>query len=523
MSSSPLDLSQLSVDRSSTVSTADRPGRRHWLTRYVVPAVILLGFTGLMVAAAGGRLWPRRQVTVLPVIVSRAEVQQAGAALFQAAGWVEPRPTAISAAALAPGVVEQLLVVEGQLVQKDEPIARLIAVDAELAARQAQAVVAIREGELGRAQAELRAAKVRVEQPVHLQVVLADANSMLAKARTELSKLPYLIEAAEAALQYAASNLEGKRAAKEGISGRLLQQAESEHAEADAKLRELRSREPYLQQEASALQNKVKSLQTQLTLLVEETRQLQEAEAKVQSAKAVLDEARLQVEQAELMLSRMVVRAPISGRILRLVVAPGTRVMGSEATAGQSSSTVVQMYDPKRLQVRADVRLEDIPQIQPGQPVEITTASSSETIRGRVLQATSSANVQKNTLEVKVELLDPPPTVTPEMLVTATFLTPQSAMPSADQESQSERILVPRQLIQTSDSVSVVWTVDARGQARSRDVVLGKATLGDLAEVISGLDPTDKLIVSGMEGLESGMRVEIIGEDQTMGIGRHEN
>ena len=32
-------------------------------------------------------------VKVVPVHVSRAEVQQAGTPLFKAAGWVEPRPT----------------------------------------------------------------------------------------------------------------------------------------------------------------------------------------------------------------------------------------------------------------------------------------------------------------------------------------------------------------------------------------------------------------------------------------------
>ena len=167
-------------------------------------------------------------------------------------------------------------------------------------------------------------------------------------------------------------------------------------------------------------------MQQQLELLVEETRQLQEAKAKVASSAAIRDEAKLHLRQAELTLERTTVRAPMNGRILRLVASPGQRVMGLDANAGQSSSTVVEMYDPTRLQVRADVRLEDVPMVMPGAPVEIETASSGSVIQGRVLQTTSSANIQKNTLEVKVELIDPPPTVSPEMLVTATFLAPKT-------------------------------------------------------------------------------------------------
>ena len=114
MSEPQLDLSQLALDRSPTQRPRRSHGERRWLSRYVLPLGILLGFVALLGAAAGRQLLPKQSVTVVPVIVKRGEVQQAGTTLFQAAGWIEPRPTAISVAALAPGVIEELLVVEGQ-------------------------------------------------------------------------------------------------------------------------------------------------------------------------------------------------------------------------------------------------------------------------------------------------------------------------------------------------------------------------------------------------------------------------
>ena len=111
MANAPLDLSQLALDRSpEDTAKSNRPRRKRWVTRYVLPIGILLGFLALLGAAAGRRLLPQPSVTVLPVIVKRAEVQQAGTTLFQSPGWIEPRPTAISVAALAPGVIEELLV-----------------------------------------------------------------------------------------------------------------------------------------------------------------------------------------------------------------------------------------------------------------------------------------------------------------------------------------------------------------------------------------------------------------------------
>ena len=152
MNKSQLDLSQLALDRSPSESTTKQPRPRRWLLRYVLPIGILLGFIALLGVTVGRQLLPQQPVTIVPVIVKRGEVQPAGTTLFQAAGWIEPRPTSVNVAALAPGVIEALLVVEGQQVAKGEPIARLIAIDAELAVEQATAKLAIREGELQRAE-----------------------------------------------------------------------------------------------------------------------------------------------------------------------------------------------------------------------------------------------------------------------------------------------------------------------------------------------------------------------------------
>ena len=520
----PLDLSQLALDRSpqsvSSMHGVSKPSRYHRMrpiTRYVVPIGIVLGFVALLVAAAGRQWWPSTSVTVIPVIVKRADVQQTGIPVFRSPGWIEPRPTAITVAALAAGVIEELLVVEGQEVTKGQAIARLIAIDAELMVQQAKNTLAIREGELNRATAELDAATIRLANPVHLQVQLADAQSELAKAQTEIAKLPFLLAAAESNEQYALSSVEGKRAAGAGVSGRIVAQAESEHASAFAALQELRSRKPNLQREIDALTDKVDAVQKQIELLVEERRQVEEAKAKVQAAVAMRNEAELEVRQAELALDRNVVRAPMDGRVLRLVAGPGTRVMGLASNAEHSSSTVIEMYDPNRPQVRADVRLEDVPAVTRGQRVEIETASSKGVIQGRVLQLTSAANIQKNTLEVKVELIDPPPTVSPEMLVTATFLAPVLEN-SVQAETADVGLLIPNQLLQRGELGEFVWTVDSKHVARRQIVEVGQEIDGGLREIKSGLNATDKLIVGGMDGLSEGSSVDVKGDDQTLGI-----
>src|SRR5262245_10380323 len=128
-----VDLSQLAVRRNGASAPPAAAGRRPWLSRYLLPVAVLLGFVGVFGYAARDGLRPARPVTVVPVLVTRSAVQPAGTPLFQAAGWVEPRPTPVIVTALTDGVVEQLLVVEGQEVRAGEPVARLIDADAKLA------------------------------------------------------------------------------------------------------------------------------------------------------------------------------------------------------------------------------------------------------------------------------------------------------------------------------------------------------------------------------------------------------
>src|SRR3954469_18385637 len=107
--SADVDIRQLAIVRDE-VAAPQIKRRRHFLSRYVVPGLLLIGFLSVIAWAAHDRVFPPKEVWVVPVMASQSRVQHEGTPLFQAAGWTEPRPTPIRVAALAPGVVEKLLV-----------------------------------------------------------------------------------------------------------------------------------------------------------------------------------------------------------------------------------------------------------------------------------------------------------------------------------------------------------------------------------------------------------------------------
>jgi RND family efflux transporter MFP subunit len=514
---SNVDLSQLAVSRQPT-PTAKPLARRRWGTRYVVPGVILAAFGGLFATAMRDSLLPAQAVTVVPVFVTRADVQQEGTPLFQAAGWIEPQPSAVTASALASGVVEQMFVVEGQLVEKGNPIAKLNDADAKLALQQAEAKLRLAEADLQNAEATLTAAQAMLENPSELRVALADAESLLAETQLGLGNLPFAIEAAASRRKLAAESLARKEQAGDAVAGRITREAAAELAAAESALGELQARGPKLREQINALERKRDALRQQLELMTEPKRAVAAAEASLSAAKARHEQAHLEVDAARLNLERMTVVAPISGRILTVDARPGKRLSGLDPLSEQNSSAVASMYDPAQLQVRVDVRLEDVPQVQIGQPVTIETAASRQPLSGKVLWLTTRADIQKNTLQVKVAIDNPPAVITPEMLGKVTFLAPPQPVTEEQEIADSLRLLVPRQLVMEGDGGKFVWIADAaNGVARRTAVELGKAGTDQLIEIAAGLDPTVKLVASRRESLSDGDRIRIVGNDQSLG------
>ncbi len=511
---SGVDLSQLAVDRSEPTR---RPLnlRRRWMTRYVLPGSMLLGFVFLVLWAGQDFVFPPRPVKVIPVLATQSEMRSEGATLFNAAGWIEPRPTPIRVAALAPGVVEKLLVVEDQVVKAGEPVAELIKEDSQLSYQRSIANRQLSEAELERARAVLAAAETRFEQPVHLQAMLAEADAALAKVNTMLKNLPFETKRAESRLKFAWNDYERNVSAGGSVSEREIDEAKTQHETAQAMLAELQDRMVSLEREATAIRQRREAINVQLQLLADEIEARDKSQAELKAAEARVKQMSVAESEAELRLNRMTIRAPVDGRVYQLIGYPGARVGEGVMTAmaGHDGTTVVTMYQPESLQVRVDVRFEDIPKVSLGQPVRIDNPALSQPIVGHVLFVSSEADIQKNTLQVKVVIDSPPSFFKPEMLVDVTFLAPKPLIPvlEADQEL---RLYLPEKHVWQFEGGSFVWLADqSAGVARRAPVKTGVAAGTGLVEITAGLPIGSRILTTGIEGIEDGDRIRVTGED----------
>ncbi|MBX3409058.1 MAG: efflux RND transporter periplasmic adaptor subunit [Phycisphaeraceae bacterium] len=474
---------------SRTPGPVPRPKGR-WFTRAMVPGVILVGAAGLLAYTARDMVRPAIAVTVVPVVPRFAPIPGAGdedaphqadhvpravngvalqgALLAQAPGWVEPAPYATSIAALAEGVVSEVLALEGERVEAGQVVVRLVRQDAALSVRMAEAAL-------------------RVEQ------------AMLAGARSAVDTARAMTHVEWSNAEEVRDDLERKK------------ELVPTGAVAAGDVRRLEIRLAGLEARARAAEQMVV-----------------EAQAAVMRAHAAVDAAQASLEEASLRLSRMEIVAPAAGVVLSRSVEPGTRIMintESPETSGMAG-VVMRVYDPLHLQVRVDVPLADAAKITLGTPATITTEALPDAVfHGVVTRAVHEANIQRNTVQFKVSLSEPSPVLKPEMLTRVRLMskadqrlsggTPSTA---AFDTGEGLHLLVPARLIDPAAPGAVtghLWLVERSPGgtvARRAAVDFVQTENPGYVRITRGIRPTDRVISDPPSTLREGARVRIAGE-----------
>lgn len=484
---------------------ASIPPPRRSVLRIGVPAVVLAAFALLVAFAFRDLLRPSLEVRAVPVAVRSIETSAAsrsgreGDAIL-APGWIEADPYMHQVVALADGVVEEMLVLEGAAVEAGQPVARLVADDARLAVARAEADLADAEAAVAGAEAVLAAARAD-------RTHLVTPRKRVAAARAEVERLVAAAEAADAsavALDAAARELADELARLEQLADRgnaspaAVVRLRLRHEAATAAAQARRHETEVAERAVAVAEAERGAAIRDLELLVGETLAVERGEADLARLEARRDFAAARLEEATLRLDRMVVRSPIDGVVAELHAAPGSTLSAS----GPHGADVVHVFDPRRLGVRVDVPISEVGRVVVGQRVEIVVDTlPGVVLEGEVSRLVRRADLAKNTLPVKVRLLDPDPRLTPDMLARVRILARSDATDAGAATATVTRVFAPESAWADRaggdrvESVAVVGVRDRRGVARRRMLVLGETRIDGWREVVEGLRPGEWIVL----------------------------
>ena len=487
----------MSADRTMPGSPATSRPRIRVITRVVVPVAILGSATILIVASAWRAFERAPAVRVAPVVVVASQSVQAGdSSGIQAPGWIEPAPFATEIRAFRDGIVTEVLVLEGSRVAAGDALLTLDSAAERIELAREQASLALAEATLAAKRANESAAERTLALTLEADGAVREAEAMLREAESSRGKLASLIAQAEAREAELRDEHERKQAllqagaASAGDVRRLALRVAALAAEAESLRQERAAREARVVAATGALASARKAR----TELVAETRARDEARAETAAATAARDIATAARDAAALKVERSTVRAPRDGIVMRRSVTPGAKV-------GGDSGALLALYDPASLQVRCDVPLKEAAKLAVGLEAEIhVDALPSRTFAGRVIRIVPEGDLQKNTVQCKVEIVSPDPALRPDMLARVRILTDSAGR-------QAEAVAVPEDSLRTRDGAraTVLLAMPEAGSTRTvaREITLGPTRDNGWIEVAAGLSGGDRIVLepSVTEGL----------------------
>jgi HlyD family secretion protein len=454
-------------------------------------------------------------VSVVPKTVRGENPQGLSTVTVQAAGWIEAEPYEISVTALADGVLAEILVLEGDPVQKDQVLARLVQDDALLELQKAQTELLYEKALLGEASVDLKAAQSEWDHPIEeeknilvLQTELKESHASLQQAKAQK------IEEEAKLLEHKSDYDRIQPLLKENVASesdvfRTASRYQAQKARVEAAEASIEKILALLEKQKTQL----KAASQTFELRISAKKNLERALAVLKTREALVQQAELQYKEKELQLHRMEIRSPLDGIVLRRHTSPGFKVVRSMEDI--HSSHIVDIYDPLHLQVRVDVPLADVSLIAVGQKTEvIAEVLPDHVFSGKVTRIIHQANIQKNTLEVKVTIFNPHPILRPEMLTRVKFLA-SSPSNSSEKEESRESLLIPQSAVETQGGQSRVWVLrsfdGSFARAISVPIEAEPSREPGWVEIRSGLTLGNQVIVRADGVLQKNGRVKVKG------------
>lgn len=287
--------------------------------------------------------------------------------------------------------------------------------------------------------------------------------------KQEQAQAAALVTEAEAALKLAEQEMERvtAMAAKKAATSQQLDGVRAQHRMAEARLRQARQG---------------------LSLVREGAR----AEDRL-AVKARLDGARAAEALARLNLSHTELRAPFEGVVAEKFVEEGRYVVKMP-----SPTEIYRLVKIDTVQLVGRVSELDVARLRLGQTVRVDVDALGKTMEGRLSEIDPVGDAKQRAFRVEVRIANPGHELKPAMFGRARIVI---------REAPAALAVDRRWLLEQKGEEARVWVVDG-DQARIRNLRIGLRE-GTHLQVLEGIAPKDRIVVSGGRGLSEGDRLRV--------------
>ena len=224
--------------------------------------------------------------------------------------------------------------------------------------------------------------------------------------------------------------------------------------------------------------------------------QVEAGKSAYQTAKSQLDEAKAKLDRDKVMFDYARITAPFAG-----VVTQRYANLGTLMQAGTNSSTqampLVRLSQDDLFRLVIPVPESYVKYVHIGDPVQVHVPSLNKVVPGKVARFSVDVTADTRTMHTEVDVLNPSHILMPGMYAEATLTL----------EHKNSTLVVPLQAVNQAGNQATIFLVDPDKVLQQRKISLGLQTAND-AEVLSGLNEGDGVVVSDRSGLKAGLHVK---------------
>ena len=226
------------------------------------------------------------------------------------------------------------------------------------------------------------------------------------------------------------------------------------------------------------------------------------SEAQVDAAKSALaaaqqhaNAARSDNQRIAAMESYTNVTAPLDGVVIWRYADTGALIQGG-TNSNDQALPIVRLSQSNLLRLRVPVPEDDVKYVQAGDQLQVRVDAIGRSFTGKIVRFTRDVNFETRTMETEVDVENKDLSIAPGMYANTML---QLA-------SVTNAVTIPVEALVLNGKQETVYVLDGSNHVHIRNVAVGLEG-SKLAEITSGLNPGDRVVVGGQDKYQEGEEV----------------
>jgi RND family efflux transporter MFP subunit len=223
------------------------------------------------------------------------------------------------------------------------------------------------------------------------------------------------------------------------------------------------------------------------------------AEAQVDAAKSAMAAAKQHMGAAnadeqsfEALESYTNVTAPIAGVVIWRYADTGALIQGG-TNSNDQALPIVRLSQSSLLRLRIPVPEADVQYVKTGDQLEVRVDAVNRSFTGKIVRFTRNVNFETRTMETEIDVENKDLSIAPGMYANTLL----------ELEDHKNVVTIPVEALILNGRQQTVYALDDGNRIHIRNVQVGLQGQ-KLAEIVSGLDPGDRVVLGGQENYREG-------------------